>query len=142
MRILVDTNVFLDLILQRDTYAKIALDFFDWCKVNKNKIYITSMSFRDIEYIVRKHTKDGAKTKRILSKIYSICSKVIPISADAAINSIYEDYKDFEDGLLIEAANENLLDAIVTNNAKDFAKSKIPVFTPSQLLKVTNSSLK
>lgn len=142
MRILVDTNVFLDLILNRGIMANEAIRFFDWCKVNKNKIYITSMSFRDIEYVVRKHTKDQSETKRVLSKIYSICSKVISISADAAINAIYEDYKDFEDGLLIEAANENLLDAIVTNNVKDFKKSNLPVFTPLQLLELTKSSLK
>ena len=104
MRLLVDTNVFLDFLLQRDDNCKHALRFFIWCKQNKNQTYITSMSLRDIEYFVMKHVHDKTKTNRILSETYGLCSKVIGVSADAAISAIYEDYKDFEDELMIQTA--------------------------------------
>ena len=61
-------------------------------------------------------------------------NKVIGISADSAINAIYEDYKDFEDELIIQAAKEELLDAVVTSNIKDFENRGIPVFTPQSIV--------
>ena len=93
------------------------------------------MSLRDIEYIVMKKLNDRKKTNDVLGEVYSLCSKVIGISADSAINAIFEDYKDFEDELLVQAAKEELLDAIVTNNIKDFEHSGVPVFTPKEIVK-------
>lgn len=135
MRLLVDTNVFLDLMLQRDEGCKHALEFFIWCRKNKNQTYITSMSLRDIEYVVMRKIHDKRKSNIVLNDVYSLCSKVVGVSADSAINSIFEDYKDFEDELLIQTAKENLLDAIVTNNVKDFDNRGIPVFTPQDIIK-------
>ena len=95
------------------------------------------MSLRDIEYVVMKHTHDKKQTNRILSQVYSICSKVIGISADSAINAIFEDYKDFEDELIVQAAKEEMLDAVITNNIKDFENRGIPVFTPKDIVSLS-----
>ena len=46
---------------------------------------------------------------------------------------MHSDIEDYEDALLVEAASEYLLDAIVTNNKKDFEKSIVPAFTPKDL---------
>ena len=137
MRLLVDTNVFLDFVLGREDGCESALRFFIWCKQHKNQTFVTSMSLRDIEYIeyiAMKKLHDKQKANILLGDVYSLCSKVIGISADSAINSIFEDYKDFEDELLIQAAKEELLDAIVTNNKKDFVDRGIPVFTPQEIM--------
>lgn len=133
MRILVDTNVLLDLALEREE-GKSALEFFIWCKQNNNQTYVTSMSLRDIEYIAARTSHDHKKASYVLSQVYSIVSKVIGISADSAINAMYEDYKDYEDELIIQAAKEEMLDAIVTNNVKDFANKGIAVFTPGEII--------
>ena len=137
MRLLVDTNVFIDYLLKREDNCKYALHFFIWCRQNRNQTYITSMSLRDIEYVVMKHTHDKKQTNRILSQVYSIRSKVIGISADSAINAIFEDYKDFEDELIVQAAKEEMLDAVITNNIKDFENRGIPVFTPKDIVSLS-----
>ena len=134
MRLLVDTNVFLDFLLNRESGCKSALRFFIWCRQNRNQTYVTSMSLRDIEYVAKRAFHDKKKANSLLADVYSLCSKVIGISADSAINSIYEDYKDYEDELLIQAAKEELLDAIVTNNKKDFIDKGLPVFTPQEIV--------
>ena len=139
MRLLVDTNVFLDFLLKRDEQCKYALEFFIWCRQNKNQTYLTSMSLRDIEYIAMRSLHDKRKANIVLADAYSLCSKVIGVSADAAINSIYEDYQDYEDELMIQAAKEELLDAIITNNTKDFENKGIPVFTPKDIVALSNT---
>ena len=134
MRILVDTNVFLVLLLKRDEGCKDSLQFFIWCRQHKYQTYITSMSLSDIEYVAMRTIHDRKRTNSILVDVYSLCSKVIGISADSAISSIYEDYRDYEDELLIQMAKEEMLDAIVTNNIRDFENRGVPVFTPKEII--------
>lgn len=92
------------------------------------------MSLRDIEYIAHRMTHDKAKANKVLEGVYSLCSKVIGISSDSAINAMFESYRDYEDELQIQAAKEAMLDAIVTNNSKDFENKGIAVFSPKQIV--------
>ena len=132
MKILVDTNVFLDFLLNRDEQADYAEAFFKTCRAKHHSIYLTSMQFRDIEYFAHKQFHNQKEAKKILEITYSLISKCLSLSADNAINSLFSDYKDFEDQMLIKAAEESLLDCIVTDNIKDFVNNEgsLPLFTP------------
>ena len=134
MRILVDTNIFLDYLLRREDSWKDALRFFIWCREHKNQTFVTSMSLRDIEYFAHRMTHDKTEANKIINGVYSLCSKVIGVSADSAINALFEDYKDYEDELQVQAAKESMLDAIVTNNTKDYENKGIAIFTPKQIV--------
>jgi predicted nucleic acid-binding protein len=135
MKILVDTNVFLDYLLFRDGSDE-ALEFFTLCRRMNHQIYITTMSLRDIGYSVHKayHDEDAAKKAQLAA--FNLCTKMIDINVDDALNSIYGDFKDFEDALQAEAAKRNLMDLIVTNNIKDFAKSSVPAVCVSRIVSV------
>ena len=134
MRILVDTNVFLDLFLRREPFIYDVREFFKWCNSKKNQIYITSISLRDIGYVAHKHFHDKNIARATQIAAYEACAKIIGVSADSAIESLYSNVDDYEDSLIVEIAKEELLDAIVTNNKKDFEKSDIPVFTPKEIV--------
>ncbi len=56
------------------------------------------------------------------------------LTADDVINAMYADRPDYEDSLLIEGAERCMLDAIITNNKKDFVNSKVPVYTPREFV--------
>ena len=139
MRLLVDTNVFLDYLFRREDKWKDALNFFVWCRENKSQTFISSISLRDIEYVAHKYCHDKSKANEVLLDVYSLCSKVIGVSADSAINAIYEGYKDYEDELQIQSAIESTLDGIVTNNVKDFENRGIVVYTPKQIVSLINN---
>ena len=98
--------------------------FFSLCRRFKNQTFVTSMSLRDIEYFAHKIYHDKEKSLKLLFETYSLCSKVIGISADAAIEAIYSNMNDFEDCLQSMAASEVMLDCIVTNNVKDYITVK------------------
>ena len=133
MRLLIDTNVYIEHILEREK-CEVARTFFKTALFRKNQLVITSMSFRDIEYLYQKKSHDRELTRRVLSNIYSTVYKVVSTTADAAIESIYNEVKDYEDSLQIVAAEESMCDAIVTFNKKDFELSKVPVFTPEEMI--------
>lgn len=136
MRFLVDTNVYLDLILDRENSGKDAELFFKNCNLNKSQVYITSMSLRDIGYAVHRVYHDQHKTLQAQFRAYEICSKVIDITADDSINSLFSEVKDYEDSLVLEAAKRTLVDAIITNNVKNFKNDEIPVITPKEYNKI------
>jgi len=136
MRLLVDTNVYLEHLLNREK-SEVSRAFFKCALYRKNQILITSMSLRDIEYIYMKKSHDKELTRKMMVGIYSMVYKVISTTADAAIESLYNnDSRDYEDSLQMIAAEESMCDAIITFNTKDFECSKIPVFTPEEILDI------
>lgn len=130
MHILVDTNVFLDLILEREDYYPIAKNFFKNVYLNKSKIFISSISVRDIGYIVGHVFHNQEKGKDAQMRAYELSHKILNVEDEDVINALYSYVKDFEDALLIEGAKRELLDLIVTNNTKDFENSGFPVCSP------------
>ena len=103
MYALVDTNVFLDYFFDRDGGQ--ASEFFKNCRDYNNKIFISSMSLRDIEYSAHRATHNKELSKKIQLSAYNISQKVLGISADSAIESLYSDLDDYEDSLLAESAD-------------------------------------
>ena len=129
MRILVDTNVFIDLLLKREPFYNDGVEFIKKCRRERHEIYVNSMQFRDIEYIIRKSVDDKKTYDMLINGVYGIVNKVIPLTADDAINAIYEPGKDFEDTLLANSAESAGLQVIVSSNAKDFYPTGIRAFT-------------
>ena len=132
MKVLVDTNVYLELLLKRENYQAVS-KFFYLALLKRNQTFVTAMSLRDIGYVVHRCIHDNETTKQLQLQVYSMTSKVLSTSADCAIESLYSDNSDYEDSLQMLAAEEAMLDAIVTFNKKDFSTSKIPVFTPIEI---------
>ena len=129
MKILVDTNVFIDLLLKREPFFNDGVEFINKCKKERHEIYINSMQFRDIEYIVRKKVDNKRTYDMLINGVYGIVNKVIPLTADDAINAVFDPGKDFEDTLLANSAESAGLQVIVSSNAKDFAPTNIRAFT-------------
>lgn len=128
MRFLVDTNVFLDLLLDRENAINAEI-FFNYCLEQKHEIYISAMTLRDAGYVANHILHDWKKSRLIQNNIYSVCTKVVSVTSDAAIESLYSDSKDYEDCVLMEAAEENMCDAIITSNLRDFQLSQIQVYS-------------
>ena len=129
MRVLVDTNVFLDLLLKREPFFEDGFEFINKCRRERHEIYVNAMQFRDIEYIIRKHTDNQKTYDMLINGVYGIVTKVIPLTADDAINAIFEPGKDFEDTLLANSAETAGIQSIVSSNAKDFYPTNIRAFT-------------
>ena len=135
MRLLIDTNIYIEYLLKRENYNDVR-SFFRFALTRHNQTYVTAMSLRDIGYVVHRYTHDLEVTKKLQLQVYSMASKVIDISADAAIESLYSNANDYEGSLQLIAAEESMCDAIITFDKKGFTKSKLPVFTPSEILKI------
>jgi predicted nucleic acid-binding protein len=130
-RILVDTNIIIDLLAKRKPFDQDARKLFSFADKKKVNLFTSSLSFANVNYVLlRKIKPDVAKQilrkVKLLVGILSLDEKVISLTLND--NS----FKDFEDGLQYYSALENNIEIIITRNLKDFKNSKIPVMTPGQ----------
>ena len=132
-QVLVDTNVVLDLLAEREPFVKEAAILFSLADQNKIELSITALSFANTYYILAKHL-GSSKAREILSR-FKVLVKTLAID-DKVIELALSDneFKDFEDAIQHYCALENECSVIITRNQKDFKNSKIPVLSPKQFL--------
>lgn len=137
MRLLVDTNVFLDLFYNRPNLVENSKNFFLRSQIMRDEIFISSTTMKDLAYFLKKLLHDNKKVNDKLINLYTKIHKVISTTADDCINALYED-GDYEDNILFESAERTMCDAIITRNIKDFAQKRINCWTPDEYLKYRN----
>ena len=126
-KILVDTNIVLDLLAKREKYLSEAQSLFTLADKRKVKLFISSLTIANTYYILSQNLKfsDARKILRqfkVLVEVLPMDNKIIDLSLDS-------DFKDFEDAIQYYTAIENNIELIITRNLKDFKKSKIPVLS-------------
>jgi predicted nucleic acid-binding protein len=133
-KILVDTNIIIDLLAKRGEFYLPASILFTLADNKKARLFITSLTFANTYYMLNKelHSK---KVKEILRK-FKLLVKVLPTDDKIIDLSLNSEFNDFEDAIQYYSAIENKLDLIVTRNLKDFKPSKLPVLTAGDYIKI------
>ncbi|MCB2220610.1 MAG: PIN domain-containing protein [Bacteroidetes bacterium] len=133
-KILVDTNIIIDLLSKREEFYIAASRLFTLSDHNKVNLSITSLTFANTYYILSKELKPD-KVKEILRK-FKLLVHVLPLNEKIIDLSLNSDFRDFEDAIQYFTAVENNLEIIITRNLKDFKSSIIPVMTAETYLKM------
>lgn len=133
MRILIDTNIALDLALKRDNYFETSKNAVVSALFNGHILYFSSSSVTDYYYILR---NNKLSKKEALSSAKSLSRYVTFATVDEkciyqAFNSIIND---FEDAVIDSVATNINADIILTRNKKDFINSTNKVLTPEEFL--------
>lgn len=132
-RILIDTNIVIDLLAKREPYYKDAAALFTLADENEIILAISSLTFANTNYILAKLTS-VKKSREILRK-FKVLVEVLHLD-DKVIELALSDtnFRDFEDGLQYYSAIENDIDTIISRNKKDFKSSRLPVLTAKEFL--------
>jgi predicted nucleic acid-binding protein len=131
-KVFVDTDVCIDLLSGRQPFNNMAEILFSLADLGQIKIYVSSISFANIDYVLRSqysttHSRKIVANFKTIVNVLSVDNKTI----DLAIAS---DFNDFEDAIQYCCAIENNLTTIITRNTKDYKKSTIKVVTPEVFL--------
>lgn len=129
MKILIDTNIILDLIQSREPFSENASKIINSCVKKENEGYISAHSLYDIFFILRKDKTVEERKALILN----LCSFFIVIPEDKNFYTAVcqnNDWNDLEDGLQMKCADFEKLDYIVTRDAgKGFNNSPVKVIS-------------
>ena len=132
-RILIDTDVILDFMFDRQPFSDKAAQILSLCESKVIIGNVTAVIISNVYYLLRqtaKHEKVIEKLKQLLSII-----EILVIDKNVVIQALYSDFKDFEDALQnYSAERNNKIEVIVTRNIKDYKHSDLSVMTPDNFL--------
>ena len=138
MRALVDTNVFLDVLLARKNLADESQRVLDWFDANPGDGWIAWHTLGNLYYVGVK-TVGRTAALAAIDEILGVF-EVSPVGSSEARRARNLGMTDFEDALQASAATAARVDYIVTRNTRDFRRSPIKAISPRAFLAaVTNS---
>lgn len=129
MKLLIDTNVILDMVFQREGCDN-SMKLFRKIRENGDAAYITASSVTDLFYIIRKETHDTGQTYVIMENIFKLAA-VLSVTEKDIQNAFGQKWKDFEDCVQYMTGKNNGVDYIITLNRKDYEDISLPVQTPA-----------
>lgn len=132
MKIFVDTNIVLDLALDRKGLADESGRILDWCETHPGEAGISGHSLATIWYFLSKAQSPALARKFIKSLLNFIA--VVGTETGDARRAMELPLADFEDALVASAAESVSARWIVTRNTKDFRGSPVPAMSPKTLL--------
>jgi predicted nucleic acid-binding protein len=134
MKILVDTNVALDIMLNRSAFYANSMSVFVLAEQKLITGYVTASAITDIFYIARKDLgKSGARAaiKSLLQVFYPAA-----VTDSHIYQALEMEWDDFEDSVQFIVGEGLSVDYIVSRNAQDFFAGTIPAITPEQLIQL------
>ncbi len=132
MKVLIDTNVVLDVLCKRAGFYEDAAKIMKYCEVNKITGVISALTVPNIVYIMRKEL-DAQKTRDVIEKLQLVFT-VADLTAGDIKKALSMNFKDFEDALQSACASRIKADYIITRNIRDYANSKVTAIKPAELL--------
>jgi predicted nucleic acid-binding protein len=133
VRVLIDTNIVLDFLLQREPFFQDAELLFQAIDAGQVIGYVTATTLTDIFYISRKHTRSVEQARQAVSETLT-AMVICPIDRAVLESAFKSGLVDFEDAVQIFGAVAQGLDAILTRDNKGFLSSPIPVLSIQELL--------
>jgi predicted nucleic acid-binding protein len=132
VKVLFDTNVVLDHLLGREPFVDAAEQLLSLVDSGRIDGVICSTTATTIHYLACKAVGTTAALDYLRSLLTIL--DVACVDKEVLQRALDLGFSDFGDAVLHEAACRVGAAAIVTRDGKDFAKSALPVFDPTELL--------
>ena len=135
MKVLIDTNIMIDALTNRDGRSGFSAMVIDLCAKQVIDGYVALHSISNMYYILRKQYSDAER--RTILKRYNEILKVAEVGndvVDTAINNTA--ISDYEDALQYACAETVGAEYIVTRNIKDYGKAEIRAISLEELIKL------
>jgi predicted nucleic acid-binding protein len=139
MKVLIDTNILLDVILLRNPHLELSKRVLQCCQSLVDG-YIAVHTFSNMFYILHE-TEDFSieECRNTFNKLLYVFDVASLNKSDviAAVNN--EAFDDLEDSMQHQSSISSELDYIVTRNVDDFEKAIVPAITPEEFLKLVHA---
>ncbi|MCU0473314.1 MAG: PIN domain-containing protein [Bacteroidales bacterium] len=134
----IDTDIIIDFLIDRKPHSREAAIIFTLIEQKKIKGYVSSLTFSNLYYVLRKVESHN----KVITKLDSISRllTILKVDQQTINNAIASGFKDFEDSIQYNCALDyKKIDVLITRNTKDYKNSEIPVMTPVDYLKTVSS---
>ena len=98
MKLLIDTNIVLDVLLKREPFYQDAVKVMNLAQYDDVKEYVSSSAITDIYYIAYKQIKDRKLVLELIKRLLMVVA-VAAVSEQEIRNALETGWKDFEDAV-------------------------------------------
>jgi predicted nucleic acid-binding protein len=134
MRILLDTNVLLDVLLARQPHASAAAAVLGAVESKLVEGLVGATTVTTLYYLAAREV-GARRARKHLEAILSLC-EVAPVDAAVLRDALGLGFEDYEDAVLHEAARHARAAGIVTRDQVGFRRAELAVYAPSEILAV------
>jgi predicted nucleic acid-binding protein len=131
-RILVDTNVVLDVVLDRQPYAERSAAIWKAIETGTSEGLLAAHAITTLHYLIRKEL-GATKARRLISEILRVF-RVAAVDGSVIEEALRLSLADFEDAVTAAAARLSVCDYIVTRDPKGFRGSPVRPLAPEAAL--------
>ena len=135
MKIMCDTNVIMDVLLEREPFVEDSYQVLRLCEEHKIDGFVSASCITDIYYLVRKYMHSSELAYDAIGKVLEIV-KVCSVTNNDVLLAFQKKAGDFEDCLVATCAKSIGCNYIVTRNKKDFENFDILLLTPTELVQM------
>ncbi|MBR5178174.1 MAG: PIN domain-containing protein [Lachnospiraceae bacterium] len=137
MKVLIDTNVIIDVLQNREPWCDAGKKIFLAIANKEITGCLTAKEVTDIHFISRRQFKGSSKIdsvcREIISKLLKVFEVLDTLGSDC-YNALAIENNDYEDAIMLSTALRSEVDYIVTRDAEHYNSSPIQVFTPDQFV--------
>lgn len=132
MRLLIDANILLDVLMKRGSHYRNSSLIWKLCESDLVTGYVSALTIANLVYIMRKEL-DPETTDDIIRKLGLIFNITDLLEADIMKAAGYH-WKDYEDALQSVIAQRLQTKFIITRNIDDFENSSVKAITTAEFL--------
>jgi len=134
MKVLFDTNIVLDFLLDRKPFSDHAAFLFTMVERTEIVGYLASTSITTIHYLTEKVLNKHHATSHV--KTLLSLFEIAPVNRGVLESAVNSKFVDFEDAVIHEAALQAGVKYIISRDKTGFKKSSIPVYLPDMFIKM------
>ncbi len=138
MKVLFDTNIILDLLLDRKPFSENAAYLFSLVEKSVINGYLSATTVTTVRYLLQKSigSKRASRHIKTMLSLFDIAPVTRIVLADA-LNIPFSDY---EDAVIHESARHAGVQYIITRDLSGFRKAKLYVLTPDEFIRMLEST--
>jgi predicted nucleic acid-binding protein len=140
MNALIDTCVIIDALQSRQPFCAAAEEVFMAVANKKYTGFLSANSVTDIYYLMHKALHNADETKRVLGALLSLFDIIDTCGIDCRM-ALLSTVTDYEDAVMVAAAERVGVDCIVTRNLKDYLNAPMPVYSPEQFIELLSTEI-
>ncbi len=131
MRVLIDTNVVLDFLQEREPFVENAARLFERIDAGEIEGFIAATTITNIYYIVRRAAGRAVAQDAVTQVLSDL--NVCTVDLEVLEQALALSFEDFEDAVQYACAVACSVDAIVTRDVSGFINAEIPVVLPENI---------
>ena len=133
MKLFLDTNILLDVLLARPEFCDNSAVVWDLCERNQAQGFMSSISVSNTHYILCKRV---GKDKALAGvKLTLSLFEVVPADKALLIHATTFPRPDFEDVIQMRSAKLVAADFLLTRDPQHFKSSPVPVLSPTEFVR-------